>query len=331
MVVDYTGLVFKYPVNRRLTEGEWRGQLKQTEQLELVPLAHLWTIRLNSTYLEMVGKFYDWKGWATLVLSIAAGGILWFLSGLVWVVSTRPEGYADRAGDMCLIVGMGVLAAPIVAFAVWGLTREVFRLTHYPIRLNRKTRKLYAIDPKTLEVIEADWDKMVFTLQPCLRLHWLKQHEILGHVMADDGSTVLKTVPFSMVWDVKEHLMRHWEYMRRYMEVGPEAVFDHTPVCLPIAEHKETYVFGLQFLIMNATGHSLMMTLSLPLELLSSIGRYIAIQTSRTPTWPACVDAECALEAGDPYAIDSKNNPAKFWSNASKRRSELVQLGLVGR
>jgi hypothetical protein len=82
---------------------------------------------------------------------------------------------------------------------------------------------------------------------------------------------------------------------------------------------------------MNATGRPLMMILSLPLELLSSIGRYIAMQTSRIPTWPASVEAQCGLESSDPYAIDSKNNPAKFWSYVGKRRSELVQLGLVKR
>lgn len=328
--MEYTGLLFRYPTNRTLTEDEWRGQLHQKERLNLEPLAHLWTVRLNSVCLEMSGKFFDWKGWGTSVMLGVAGGIIWALASLAWIAVTRPEGYHDGAGDLGLVLGMSVLLAPIAAFAIWGLTRDAFRLTHYPIRLNRKTRKFYAIDPRTLEVVEAEWDKMVFTLQPCKRKRWIEEYEILGHVVADDGTTVRKTIPFSMVWGVKEHLIRHWEYMRRYMEEGPEAVFDHTPVCLPIADRKEAYLFGLQVLIMNFAG-SVLMIVAAPLNFLISIGRYIAMQTSQIPTWPEHIEAECAVEPGDPYAIDSKNNPVEFWASAGKRRSELVQLGLIVR
>jgi hypothetical protein len=65
--MDLHGLIPKYPVNRLLTEQERAQQLKQTERLHIAPLYQLCVIKLNSTYLESVDKWFAWKGVLTAV------------------------------------------------------------------------------------------------------------------------------------------------------------------------------------------------------------------------------------------------------------------------
>src|SRR5690554_2406425 len=69
----YQGLIKKYPVGRPLTEQDRKYQLKQDEQLEVEPYAGISVITLNSTYLEVVDKFFSSKGAATVfcLLSIS--------------------------------------------------------------------------------------------------------------------------------------------------------------------------------------------------------------------------------------------------------------------
>jgi len=215
--------------------------------------------------------------------------------------------------------------------SIWIFLRECFRLTHYPIRLNRKLRKLYAVDPYTLKVIEADWDKMVFVLDKCRHTPMrITQWEILGHVLDEDGQTVRATLPFSMVSAQQDLLKRHWEYIRRYMEDGVEEIFDHTSVCLPIADRRETFRFGYQVTLIDDS-FPVWIYIAGILLIPEALGRYLAMQTSDIPQWSKRIEEECQIDPDDPYAIDANDNPPDFWKSTEKRRSELVASGVLVR
>lgn len=328
--MEYTGLFNGYPVGRLLSDADARGHVDQRSKWNVLPHPHLGTISINGTYLELVGKFYDAKGlMAAVMLGLAGVGVVGVGMGVLIAI-----GAAGSDDQRFVVVPAAFMAAAVLALTaalVWGFLREAFRLTHYPIRLNRKTRKVYAFDARTLEVIEADWDKLFFTIVPTrTRPIGLQEWEILGHVMDDDQVTVRRTIPFSIVWPGKSDVERHWEYMRRYMEEGPESIIDHTPVCLPIADRKESPWFG--FLILFAPMSSpLLFIPGAALAFIGAIGRYIAMQTSKIPEWPAHIEAECQIGPDDPYAIDAKDNPPDFWKSTDKLRSELVAEGVIAR
>ena len=47
-----------------------------------------------------------------------------------------------------------------------------------------------------------------------------------------------------------------------------------------------------------------------PMNFVFALGRWIAMRTSKVPVWPADVEATCAIDSGDPFAIDASINPA---------------------
>lgn len=331
MVMETTGLIFKYKLDRPLLFEERHGYLKQKERLDVLPLPYLSTVRLNSTYLEMVGKFYEGKGFLTLVMLVIALIPLCFLLAITFQNLFDPVEYDRNINGWMLLGVLALIASPGIILSVWTLLRECFRLTHYPIRLNRKLRKLYAVDPYTLKVIEADWDKMVFVLDKCRHTPMrITQWEILGHVLDEDGQTVRATLPFSMVSAQQDLLKRHWEYMRRYMEDGVEEIFDHTSVCLPIADRRETFRFGYQVTLVDDS-YPVWIYIASILLIPEALGRYLAMQTSDIPQWSKRIEEECRIDPDDPYAIDADDNPPDFWKATEKRRSELVASGLLVR
>ncbi len=184
----------------------------------------------------------------------------------------------------------------------WLAHFECFRHTHYPIRFNRKTRKVHVFRTDGT-VLTADWDKLFFCLGRCYQpRNWTIQ----GHVLAKDNQTVVET--FSLPeWGVGDHdreLLKHvWEYVRRYMEEGPEPLIEQTPVVLPIADRREGFLFGWH------RTHAIGGLFLLPVYLFFYPGRWIAMHTSKIPQWPADVEQQCRVAADDPCVRDIATNP----------------------
>ena len=65
--MDLAGLVRKFAVNRPLSESELELRLLQKSRLNLSPHYQMSVIRMNSTYLETVDKWYLQKGMLTLI------------------------------------------------------------------------------------------------------------------------------------------------------------------------------------------------------------------------------------------------------------------------
>ena len=63
----YTGLIKKFPVNRLLTAQDRKFHLDQNERLDVRPYPDIVAIRLNSTYLEVVDKYFQGKGFLSLM------------------------------------------------------------------------------------------------------------------------------------------------------------------------------------------------------------------------------------------------------------------------
>ncbi len=159
-------------------------------------------------------------------------------------------------------------------------------------------------------VLSAPWDDIFFTLEfgsPA------KLGNIQGHILDKRSQRVQETFAFSAVSTSKEILLGHWEFLRRYMEEGPQAVFDEIVYCMPVDGRYEPFKSGMERVFADTYGLPPVMTLAIwPVNFMISLARYFAMRTSKTPVWPKEVEEACPVDPGDPYVKDSRINPPEF-------------------
>ncbi|MDR1647596.1 MAG: hypothetical protein LBR88_06130 [Zoogloeaceae bacterium] len=141
------------------------------------PLNLLGTLRMNSTFLEFRDKFFLGKaGEWVLITAFAVGlftiGFIVMLAGIIpqYLDGTRQ---ASLMGDVLIFAFIGVADAGFAWFGwKYRCGKDFFRYTHYPMRFNRKNRKVYffrldgtvrvdsVTDPKgALEDLSGNWQK----------------------------------------------------------------------------------------------------------------------------------------------------------------------------
>ena len=305
--MDYTGTgKLPYKVNRPLTQAERANHLAQKKRASDFVRDELSVIKLNSTYMELVDRWYAIKGWNALFTLIAGGLLLFFFIGsIVLLVDDYEEPAAWGVTIFAVVSCGGLLWFTVQAFFV-----EAFALTHYPIRLNRKTKKVHAFRPDG-SIIEADWRKLFFCVgEGKIPLH-SDTYDIRAHVLDEDGETVRDT--FTLAYcDLgnKSSVYPVWEYIRRYMETktGVEENWRYSEFFMPLDGRREGLVFGIVRVFVKATGRPSMQLLFSPVLSALVIGRWIAMYTSRIPQWPAEIEARYAIDPDDPYRRDWRNN-----------------------
>lgn len=311
--MEYTGLYFKYPLNRQLTEIEKSEELKIKEKLD-IPIAYqLSVIKVNSTYLELIDKYFRWKGVMSSVLliifyiiPIGCAIIAFDFIKIALGINDSPFYSIQEAWTQAILLfafGPGLIGSALF----WLMKKEAFTQTHYPIRLNRKSRKIFAFQPGG-KIIELDWDATFFCLGLCKSDTW----EIQGHKL-DSAGNVIATFAFSELMvgkKDKEQLKKYWEFIRRYMEEGPVSIIHEIKACLPIANQRESFWFGVQRndFYVNSMSSSVRLAFLL-IYLITYPGRWLAMRTSKIPVWPENVEKQCQTASDDPYYRDASMNP----------------------
>jgi hypothetical protein len=273
-------------------------------------------IRMNSTYLELVDGIYSNRGMMSAFGVFVVCLFTWFL-GDSWYWSIY-DGFVNPERDHHNIFGTLIditLTGTFVLLFLWGLSTflkvigEWFRYTHYPMRFNRADRMVYVFRGDGT-VLEAPWDEVYFTLRVNARVAGTRTLGICGLVLKDP-QTVQELFVFGYASSNEAYCRRHWEFIRRYMEEGPQAVehADGMGLYLPIADRKETFRQGWVALVSNDAWNPVFKWLMLPFHVLFFIGRLVYRATSKVPLWPADVEAACHIEAGDAYVRDSSTNP----------------------
>lgn len=305
--MDYIGLLFKYPVNRPLVEYERQLWLDQKVRLKADPFYQLNLIKINSTFIETIDKFYAWKGALSFLLGahITIFAVLYIAFYTVSIPRIIETGL--WLNDVLGLLFASIIIVPFLCWLLKWVLKESFTFTHYPIRLNRKNRMVYVFRTNGT-VLAVPWDEVFFTLGMAggsgIVLNW----DLRGHVLAKDRNTVLESFTFGMVSNDKEHLFQLWEFIRRYMEEGPENLHKQVEFCMPVWDRRESWFFGLKRLLVNFNGLFFLQVLMFPFLFLFSIGRFIAMRTSKIPQWPREVEEACRVEPGDPYAKDWRSN-----------------------
>lgn len=162
-------------------------------------------------------------------------------------------------------------------------------------------------------VLKASWDDVYFALRVNAQVAGIRTFGICGLVLKDP-ETVEEMFVFGYASSSKEYCLRHWEFIRRYMEEGPRAVLNAPglDLYLPIADKRETLYQGWIQLVSHDAWNPVFKWLMFPFHVLFFIGRLVHHATSKVPKWPEDVEAECRIEPGDPYIRDSSLNPPAY-------------------
>lgn len=303
----YSADFFKNPIQsgRSLTAEEHELRLKQKEWLadydENQPHYNLAVIQQNSTFVDLTDRNYPVRGIATALGIFAVGLFGWMLSFTL---------FGKNVEFLDVVLSLLIIILPLYFCFHFIFLRESFSHTHYPIRLNRRNRTVY-IWRKNEQTLAVPWDKVFFCLRGYSDMGG-KTWDIRGYILEDDGITVKDSFPFSSYSSSDANdLRQHFEYFRRYMENGPEQAHRMLKICLPIATRRETWWEGFMRLLLNMNGWPLFQIIFSPFYFICSLGRWVAMHTSKIPQWPQWVEQECAIDADDPYRRDSGWEAAK--------------------
>jgi hypothetical protein len=303
---------------RPLTEQDRKSHLPIKDRSGK-PHASGRAIRMNSTYLELVDGIYANRGMMSAVGIFAIGTILYAVIGVLYIVIfhsyLNPDWDRQDETEMLLSVGFVIAVSFLFIAGLVAFNRKIgewFRYTHYPMRFNRKNRMVYVFRGDDT-VLEAPWDDVYFTLRVNSQAFGVRTLNICGLVLKDP-ETVEEMFVFGYASSSRDYCLRHWEFIRRYMEEGPQAVIDAPGLqyCLPIADKRETLYQGWIALVSRDAWNPVLKWLMLPFHVLFFIGRLVCRVTSKVPLWPAGVEAACRIEPGDIYVRDSSTNPVGY-------------------
>ena len=313
--MDYAGIDvrnLRFPVNRPLSDSERLGRLDKNVKASEDPCSLMSVIRVNSTFMELVDRWYPGKGfnaWLGLMAGLAylpmSGYFLWNI-----IIFGPPF----KADEQWIPWAFGLFILPVSVFIIagvyWLVRSECFRWTHYPMRLNRKERKVYVFRQNGT-VFCADWDKLFFFIGESTTPPLGKTNDLRMHLLSDDGGVVLETYTLGYAYmSEREDLMRLWEFFRQYMEYdnGPELAAAEVPIFLPIHDRREGFLFGVFRAFASFMRFPVLhLIFSIPFGFIS-LCRWLAMTTSRIPTWPHEVQAANEISAGDPFQRDWRDN-----------------------
>ncbi|OCQ51395.1 hypothetical protein Ppb6_03418 [Photorhabdus australis subsp. thailandensis] len=309
------GLYIPYKLNRSLTQQEKDDQFYQGKPTRIEGkdgryiVDYNTVIHMNSTYMETVDKNYREKGFISSLSVTLFFGYLGL--SLFFTVIMISQGFN---GNYEILAGFFIFQLVAMFFLYFSgkfILKEWFATTHYPIRFNRKTQMIHVYRFNGT-VLSVPWKEVFFTRT--MGKGKMPEWSIYGHILADDQVTVLETFSLGLSGYL-ELMSGYWEFIRCYMEEEClQEQADIIALCPPIEKQKESYIFGLQYLmLMGSRLDWFFGWIILPVALITSVARYIAVQTSKIPQWPQEVEEACQVDPDDPINVSAANNPVHLW------------------
>jgi len=212
---------------------------------------------------------------------------------------------------MLAVVSFMVIAFSLLLIVTIALLcSESFNYTHYPMRFNRKTRMVHVFLPfKKGRIFTVPWDALFFT---CSTKKTDLSFNIIGHKLSEDGNTILETfmLPCHSDWTCESRYLQ-WEFVRQYMEGDDRKVAELANMISEVpgvAERRENVYESYRQARAIFSGQSYVLAfLFSPLTLMATIGRQIAMWTSKKPRWPDEIEATCQVSPDDPNLRDRKH------------------------
>ena len=295
--------------------GDWERQHrlhidKPAYREEIEEMGNVYSI--NSTYLEIVDDAHDriqaiGFAWITGIATSAIAGFMGkFFITLPSIHS--PEIKAQDGYWPLVIIFASVFSAMALLFFLLGLDmmrRNLFTLKRRPIRLNRKTRRIYAIRTKDPDGIwEVPWSNDEFFCIGKRKVSGFKRaydmYDVRHYTLDEQGNVVRAFVLGQMVFTLEQAQLQ-WEYFRRYMQDGPANLPEPRRFWAP----RESFWEGYRICRRDKFPELFEQLSDLilwPFGLLEATCRWLILVTCSDPVWPAEIEAVCKPEPNDPYA-----------------------------
>jgi len=269
----------------------------------------------NNTYIDVRTPNDEKRGLITLAIGFAGILFLWMLAGTLYYIGgdyllllTHNE---KRLDILDYLFMWTIPAIPIVSLYYYikyvfpYLRLEAFTARRLIVRFNRITRKVYLLRPKHLGgVVALDWD----TAEVCIDPNMSELDGVGGFVMLgwnketnsvrDADGNLKDDFEITMVGKPTRNgseLLAFWEYIRRYMEEGPEAApkpqkligkFPWPWRSFMAVWHLDSRFFKTPQLWIFVLAYSLL----LPLITIHAIGHWISLLLCYEPKFPRAIE-----------------------------------------
>nr|WP_161578751.1 DUF6708 domain-containing protein [Stenotrophomonas rhizophila] len=327
-----TGWYPHFSLHKGLCPQEVHGKLDIESPGTFIPDDALGLIACNSTYIEFVNRTFKVKGMAATLMSVCF--MVAAISVGIWTVHALLRSLADdHVLTALMVVVITTCSCGPCAF-LWfiHLRKDLFQYTHYPVRFNRITRKIYFFrhnGPGGVVVVPWGSPFAFFHIgrggqDPNLR-------DLRCHLL-DRNRQVQQTFTIGHFWDHDQDIREEWALICRYMQDGPEACFDDpldrviTLSTLPTLRNH----WMLVCLMMGTNLFPLRHNLFFPFYGALTLSRWLTFKTCKAPVFPPEIEAECAIAPDDPYALPEPRFMAEFASDPAiyerARRRHLEKI-----
>ena len=295
--------------NGRLRLREIDIKSLKTDQL----YPHRQVIRFNSTFVEVMDSWEFIRGratalalpmWAALFFAIFM--FLFFMYSLYF-----KQVYWSVAVFSCLTIGLGYLVYSNYKMAKY----DLFGYTHYPIRFNRKTQKVYAFSPQQQKIIELNWRDLRFSAVQEGRF----DIELRASLVNADN-IVEEEIIFPFITKIygKELVDQHLAFFKAYMQGDDlKSINAAIPEFFDVYNRKESFKETFERVYMQFDGEEIIQqtrpverdngiaTVAFPLFSLIILRR-LGVYFSKIPQWPTHIEKECQIDSNDPYNSTGK-------------------------
>ncbi len=304
--------------NGRLRLREIDIKSLKTDQL----YPHRQVIRFNSTFVEVMDSWEFIRGRATALALPMWAALFFAISMFLFAIYSLyfKQVYWSIAIISCLTIGLGYLVYSNYKMAKY----DLFGYTHYPIRFNRKTQKVYAFSPQQQKMIELNWRDLRFSA--------VKEGDDIelraSLVNADNIVEEEIIFPFLAPRYQPELVDQHLAFFKAYMQGDDLKRIDAAiPEFFDIYNRKESFkeTFERVYMVNDIVErvqqkrpkerYMLSVSLNIIFWLPTLFLRRLGLLFSTIPEWPTHIEKECRIERNDTYDSTDKQRhlaPLKF-------------------
>jgi len=223
--------------------GEELTPIRVTQKVSKATYDNMSIYTHNNTYIDVRTPSDEKRGFITLIAGTIGASLIWALSAMTYYIGgnyiSLIFGEGKRLETLDYLFMWAIPAVPAIALYYYikyvfpYLRLEAFTARRLLVRFNRITRKVYLLRPKHLGgVVALDWDTAEVCIDPnmseldgvggFLMLGWDKE----TNSVRDADGNLKDDFEITMVGKPTRNgseLLAFWEYIRRYMEEGPEA------------------------------------------------------------------------------------------------------------
>ncbi|WP_280541344.1 DUF6708 domain-containing protein [Chromohalobacter sp. 11-W] len=268
-------------------------------------------IALNSTYLEVVDAGNRLRGVNSFFGLMGAAPSAFGIAALIYVISN----HSDRLPIFVFLLAMtalllgSLIIIPIINILIrW----DMFRKTHYPMRFNRRDRKVYAWS-QDMGIVTMNWDDIQFYSSQATKSQdrrGMSREEIRGYVKDRNGHMLYHLVFFKYEGlKGMKGVLEIWELVRRYMEEpdGHIQAYQVDQRLLDLDGKRESFIHSLIQATQVLADSRAVQLIFAPMVMWAGTGRIIAKWTCRVPRWPEWVEEKCRVDPNDPYVRNRHN------------------------